>query len=194
MHAFVNYKTHLWLCLLLCSWAWFAPLVAQADTYAADIKTAQVTLQGNRYVLSADVMYRLSPKALDALQNGVALFWTVQIKIQQVRALFWDKTLAETALRYRLQYHALLNMYRVRNENSNDVHNFSTLPAALDSMSALRDLPIPSKEIVTSGHETLAKLKVNFDRDALPLPLRPAAYLNRQWYLSSDWTVWPLTK
>ena len=37
-------------------------------------------------------------------------------------------------------------------------------------------------------------IKVSFDRDALPLPLRPLAYINPQWYLSSEWTLWPLKK
>ncbi|MEY3760764.1 MAG: hypothetical protein RIR39_2255, partial [Pseudomonadota bacterium] len=37
-------------------------------------------------------------------------------------------------------------------------------------------------------------VKVSFDRDALPLPLRPIAYIDPQWYLSSDWTLWPLKK
>jgi hypothetical protein len=40
----------------------------------------------------------------------------------------------------------------------------------------------------------LFAVKVNFDRDALPLPLRPIAYIDPQWYLSSDWTLWPLKK
>jgi hypothetical protein len=40
----------------------------------------------------------------------------------------------------------------------------------------------------------LLAVKVNFDRDALPLPLRPIAYVDPQWYLSSDWTSWPLKK
>jgi len=190
MRACVNYKA----CLLLCLLAWLSPLPAQAEDYSAEVKAADMTVQGGRYVLSADIGYRLSPKALDALQNGVPLFWTVRIKIQQARNLFWNKTLAETALRYRLQYHALLNMYRVRNENNDDVHNFSTLSAALDSMSALRDLPLINKDAVTAEKQTLVELKVYFDRDALPLPLRPIAYINRQWYLSSDWTVWPLKK
>jgi hypothetical protein len=40
--------------------------------------------------------------------------------------------------------------------------------------------------------DTVAAIKVVFDRNALPLPLRPVAYLNQQWYLSSDWSLWPL--
>jgi len=31
---------------------------------------------------------------------------------------------------------------------------------------------------------------VLFERELLPLPLRPLAYLNPQWYLSSGWYLW----
>ncbi|MDP2904370.1 MAG: DUF4390 domain-containing protein [Methylovulum sp.] len=180
--------------LTLCLLAWLSPMVAQAENYSAEVKTANMTRQGDRYALSADIIYRLSPKALEALQNGVPLFWIVRIKTQQARNFFWNKTLAETSLRYRLQYHALLNMYRVRNEGTDDMHNFSTLAGALDSMSTLRDLPLINENAVALDHELTVELKIVFDRDALPLPLRPVAYMNRQWYLSSDWTVWHLKK
>ncbi len=194
MHACENYKARLLPCLFLWLLAGLSPLLAQAENYSAEVKTADITVQNGWYVLSADIDYRLSPKALDALQNGVPLFWAVRIKIRQPRDFFWDNTLVETALRYRLQYHALLNMYRVRNENNDAVHNFSTLSAALDAMSRLRDLPLINKDAVASENAAVAKVKVYFDRDALPLPLRPVAYINQQWYLSSSWTTWPLKR
>ena len=133
-------------------------------------------------------------EAKEALQNGVPLFWDIQVKILQHRDYFWDKTLVNTAIRYRIQYHALLNMYRVRNESSGEVYNFSTLSAALDLMSAVRDFRVIDKAGLVPGKQYLCGIKVKLDRDALPLPLRPIAYTNPQWYLSSDWTLWPLTK
>ena len=36
--------------------------------------------------------------------------------------------------------------------------------------------------------------KLQFDGDLLPLPLRPLAYIDKQWFLSSDWTLWSLKK
>ena len=145
-------------------------------------------------MLFADIVYQLSEKAKDALQNGVPLFWELRIKVQQERGVLWNKTLVNTAIRYRLQYHALLNMYRVRNEGSGAVYNFSTLPAALDLMSAVRNFPLINKSELIFENQYLCAVKVNFDRNALPLPLRPMAYIDPQWYLSSDWTLWPLKR
>jgi hypothetical protein len=179
------------LCTILL---WLLPFSGFADEFAAEVKQAEITLQGNSYVLSANIVYQLSEKAKEALQNGVPLFWDIQVKILQHRDILWDKTLVDTAIRYRLQYHALLNMYRVKNEGQAEVYNFSTLSAALDLMSAVRDLRLIEKARLAPEKKYLCAVKVNFDREALPLPLHPMAYIDPQWYLSSDWTLWPLKK
>jgi len=181
---------------------WLLPVFGHADTLAlsaADgfgvaVKNAEIMLQGDSYALSADIDYRLSARAKEALQNGVPLYWDVHIKTLQHRDYFWDSTLSSTGLRYRIQYHALLNMYRVRNEGDGELYNFSTLSAALDSMATIRDFRVLERSAYVPGKRYAVGIKVTLDRDALPLPLRPIAYTNPQWYLSSDWTLWPLTK
>jgi hypothetical protein len=190
LRTVVNYKICLWLITLFSLF----PIRCNAGEFAAIIKTAQMDVQDDSYVLSADIVYKLSEKAKEALQNGVPLFWNIHIKIHRPRHILWNKTLAETTIRYRLQYHALLNMYRVRNESSGEIHNFSTLPAALDLMSNLHAVRLTDKADIAREKQLQIELKVEFDRNALPLPLRPLSYLNRQWYLSSDWTVWPWKK
>ena len=177
-----------------CALLWLLPFSAYADDFAAKVTQAEITLQGDSYMLSADIVYQLSDKAKNALQIGVPLFWAVQVKLLQHRDVLWNKTLVDTAIRYRLQYHALLNMYRVRNESNGEIYNFSTLPAALGLMSAVRDFPVITKAGLPADKPYLCAVKVLFDRDVLPLPLRPMAYIDSQWYLSSDWTLWPLKK
>jgi hypothetical protein len=187
-------KSQLLTICLLCALVWLCPVSVYADEFAVNIKKAEMTLRGNSYVLSADIDYQLSDSAKDALQNGIPLFWTVQVKVQQRRAYLWNKKLLDKEIRYRIQYHALLNIYRVRNESSGAVGNFSTLSAALHTMSMIRNMPIMDKADITQNAHYIAGMKVSFDRDELPLPLRPIAYINPQWYLSSDWYLWSLKK
>lgn len=170
------------------------PALSVAEGFGVSVKNAEINLQGDSYRLSADIDFRLSPRATEALKNGVPLFWDIHIKTLQHRDYFWDSTLANTAIRYRIQYHALLNMYRVRNEGSRELYNFSTLAAALDLISTIRDYRVLERSAYVPGKRYTVGIKVTLDRDALPLPLRPVAYGNPQWYLSSDWTLWPLTK
>ncbi|MDP3010465.1 MAG: DUF4390 domain-containing protein [Methylococcales bacterium] len=178
--------------IVFCLWA--------NTVHATEVQQAEISIRGTQYVLSADIDYQLSDTAKEALQNGVPLFWTVRVKLLQQRDILWSKTLMDASIRYRLQYHALLNMYRVvivqpdskTIEQSGDSHNFSTLSAALDSMANLRNMPLLDVTEIQPEKQYFVHIKAQFERDALPLPLRPIAYTNRQWYLSSDWTVWSL--
>ena len=185
-------KTYRWPALLCGVLLWLSPFSGYAGEFGAEVKNAEITLQGGNYVLSADIVYQLSAKAKDALQNGVPLFWDIQVKMVQHRDVLWNKTLADLVIRYRIQYHALLNMYRVRNEGNGEVYNFSTLSAALGLMSTIRDFRLQEKTGLAPDTKYLCAVKVSFDREALPLPLRPIAYIDPQWYLSSEWTPCPL--
>lgn len=194
MPASLSDKFRLWHVYLFCLLVGLWPITAYAEEFAVSVKKAEMPLRGDSYFLSADINYRLSDRAKDALQNGIPLFWTVLVKVQQHRDYLWNKKLLDKEIRYRIQYHALLNMYRVRNESNGAVDNLSTLSAALNAMSTIRNVPIMDKVDIASGVHYIAGVKVRFERDALPLPLRPIAYINPQWYLSSDWYLWSLKK
>ena len=193
MHVSVRYKTPLCYAIVYCLLLGLLPASSHADP-GVDVKSAAISLEGDNYLLSAEVDYRLSAKAKEALQNGIPLYWDIHIKTLQHRDYVWDKILVTAVIRYRIQYLALLNMYRVRNENSGEQYNFSTLPVALALMSTLHDVRVLGKSIYAPERRYSVAIKVTLDRDALPLPLRPVAYTSPQWYLSSDWTLWPLTK
>lgn len=190
MRVSLNNKTAISLCLLLL----LMPVSVYPSNTGVTVKNADTSLLGEHYVLAADINYQLSDKATEALRNGVPLFWTYQFKVQEQRNYFWNGTLVEKSFRYRIQYHALLKMYRVINESNGAVDNFSTLQAALDLLSTLRDYRLIEKAKISDKETYIAGMKITFERDALPLPLRPIAYTNLQWYLSSDWYIWPLKK
>jgi hypothetical protein len=171
------------------------PAPAYSDNSGeVSVKNAETSLLDGDYILSANIDYQLSKKATEALRNGVPLLWTYEFKVEELRDYLWNKTILEKSILYRIQYHALLNVYRVKNESNGNVSNFSTLQAALDLLSTLRDYRLIEKDKIIDRKDYIAKMKISFERDALPLPLRPTAYFNSQWYLSSDWYVWPLKK
>jgi hypothetical protein len=190
MRESVNIKTLVLLCFVVS----VIPVPVYSNSPGVTVKNAETVLSGEDYLLAADIDYQLSDKATEALRNGVSLFWTYQFKVQEQHDFMWSKTLVEKSFRYRIQYHALLKMYRVINESNGAVDNFSTLQAALDLLSAVRNVRLIEKAKISNKGVYIAGMKVTFERDALPLPLRPMAYINPQWYLSSDWYEWPLKK
>ena len=170
------------------------PGIAYSDKSGVRVIKANTSIMGSEYIIDADFDYRLSDKAIEALKNGVALSWIYQFKISERVNTVWSRTISEKNFHYRIQYHALTNTYRVRNENTGKIENFSTLQAALDLMSTLRDYPLIEKSKLAERSVYLVSIKISFERNELPLPLRPFAYINPQWYLSSDWYEWTLKK
>lgn len=187
MHALSNNKLSLGMPALLL---WLLPSAAMA----VEVKHAELVPVNGKYLFSADLDYQLSDRAVAALQSGVPLFWDIKVLVSQYRSYLWNKEIAGRDIRFRIQYKALLNLFQVRNESSSNTYSFSTLGAALNLMSTLRNIYVVDAAALADDENYFAAVKVKLDRDALPLPLRPAAYTNSQWYLASDWYEWPLKK
>lgn len=174
------------LCVFLCantSWA--------AD-YGINVEQAKVIKQQQYFVMNADIDYRFSPRALDALQNGVPLTFVLRVKLYRYRKYVWNKTLVSRSIRYRLSYHALPRRYRVASESLGIQRNFANLEDALVAMGEIRGVPLTKTQDLSANDTYIAQLKVSLDIEALPLPLRSVAYVIPQWYISSDWYKWLL--
>jgi len=89
----------------------------------------------------------------------------------------------------RLKFHALLNQYEVLTPQGQE-EMFLTLNAAIHYMSSLHDWVRIDNSLLTD--DLVLALKIRFNREKLPVPLRPFSYLDAQWFLSSDWLSWPL--
>lgn len=180
-----------WLLLLS---AWLLPLPAFAGQSGISVENAQLHLRDRVYALDTDITYRLTPKVLKTVQNGIPLVWMLHVQVYRERRYLWDERIADVLQRYRIRYHALMNIYQVLDENRGDASYFSTLPAALEAIGTIRGMPVPGLQVLNKDDHYRARIKMQLDREELPLPLRPLSYINSDWYLSSDWYSWPLQK
>ncbi len=165
--------------------------VSAAD-YSVTVIAGNTKLIGNFYHFTTELEYNLSPTAKKALQKGIALTWIMNIKVEQ-KADFWNTTLQEKKITYQIHNHALLNQYSVKINNDLPLM-FVTLTGALNSMSKINDIVMINKQFIHQDRNYQMAVKVAFDREALPIPLRPLSYFDPQWALSSGWTIWPLNK
>lgn len=177
--------------LLLPLWLWPQTGVADED-YASKILQAGLYPNADKLELETKIDYGLSPTAKEALHKGIPLIWRLRLEIRRIDR--WrDKRVYKQVLPYRLQFHALLNQYEVLTPTEQS-EMFLTLNAALSFMANPRDAkPIPA-DLLKPGSRYKLALKCNFDRESLPVPLRPFSYLDRQWFLSSDWYIWPIPR
>ncbi len=174
------------LCLQLC------PLAAQAVDYAASIESAELRHAAAGYYAEAHIEYQLSPMAKEALHKGVPLAWNVVFELRQPGVL-WDSVIFKRKLAYSLQFHALLNQYAVQSPYDHS-EMFLTLSAALNYMASVHDnSPIPAN-LLQAGKPYILAVQTQFNREFLPIPLRPVAYLDHRWFLSSTWHTWPIQK
>ncbi len=175
-----------WLCIGCLLWS-----VVYAGEFAAHIKNASLDPYNGWYLMNADVHYLLSPKAKEAIQSSIPLFWNLKVELKQQRFLA-DKTVMRVTYRYRIRYHALLNNYTVKNETTQTLKKYTSLNDALDGVSQVRDLKIIAISALRKDKVYIVCARLEFDKESLPPPLRPTAYLSSQWDLSSEWTRWPL--
>ena len=166
------------------------PPCAYADGFT--IRSVATHLQDKVYLLDANIDYQFSDAALEALRNGVPLIVLLDIKVEQERSWWLNKTIAELQQGYLLLYHALTEKYIVNNLNSGAQENYDQLSTALNALGKLKDLPILDAQLATKGNRYLVRLRTRLDLESLPAPMRPLAYISSSWHLESDWYKWPL--
>ena len=174
----------LWLVLL--------PAISSANPPSTKISHAELIDHHDGYQIETEIDYQLSATAKEALEKGIPLTWDVYLEIRRPGFL-WGPTLYKDKLRYTLQYHALLKQYVVKEPNGNS-QMFLTLTAALNFMSLPHSTRVINYPLIESGKRYQLAVRSKFNREQLPAPLRPFAYLDSQWFLSSSWFLWSIQK
>lgn len=159
-----------------------------ADGQFVKIKQARLSLVDDKAKLSILLDFQLSTDAKEALYSGIALFWNVSIELQQ-RQGFWHQTLLTHTHYYRLTYHTLLDNFRVKDERQKTFRRFSSLSKALLFMQHIEIGEMPLAGYVANQCVT-SVLNIMFAKETLPAPLRPVAYFDRQWDLSTNEKKW----
>lgn len=167
------------------------PYLTLAADFSARILSANLEETQYNFSLTTEINYQLSPIAREALQKGVPLSWNVLFKISR-QDLLYKTLIYEKSLNYTLQFHALLNQYEVKSPGQLDM--FLSLNAALNFMSQLHQALSINKNLFSKDKQYEFGVKTQFNREFLPVPLRPFAYIDMDWSLSSDWYLWSIQK
>jgi len=181
---------------LLLAGLLFLPATGAAEEAVADplitVDFARTELSGGVYQLHGGIRYRLSPVLADALHNGVALVFEVQVQIERERAWIWDSTVATITQRYRIEYHALSQLYLLTHLNTGVQKSFFRLSSLLGTMGELDRIPLLDAALLDGDSGYKAHMRARLAVDALPLPLRLRAHLSPEWSPVSDWYTWSL--
>lgn len=160
---------------------------AHAASESIEINNARFVMSGNRdaWVLSADFKVPLHGRLEDAVNQGVALNFVVDVDVYRSRWYWWDERLTQASQTYRLSYHALTRQYRVTVNGFQQ--SFATLGDALRGMSMVRAWKIMDLERPKPGVSYDAYVRMRLDLAQLPKPFQITALTNRDWNLQAEW-------
>lgn len=172
-------------CLLLAALLLLLPLLAHAD---AEIRYAEIVAADDGYVVSADIDMVLNPRLIDAVSRGVSLYFSAEFVVERPRWYWFDDTVVERRIDYRLSYHAITRSYRLSIGNLHQ--SFDTLDAALRTMLRIRHWYVAEQRKLEPGVSYSAALRMRLDTSLLPKPFQVTALGSRDWNLGTDWLRW----
>jgi len=179
--------------VLLACLALAAALPATAGAPGIQVLSARTTLVDEVYRLDADIRYDLGPAAEEALHSGVPLTFVTEIEVLRPRRWLWDARVARLEQRHVLRWHALSERYVLEHLNTGERRSFRSLARALQALGTLRGLPMLDRRLLRVGTAYDARLRARLSVEDLPAPMRPFAYLERDWRrLRSGWYRWRL--
>lgn len=181
-------------CALLLIASVFTSAMAAAEQSKFSIEKAEIIESDDELTLNADIVLNFSNETIDALKHGVPLTINAYMKVSRERRFIWDETVRNLKLRFHIRYQALVKLFQVIDEPGGRQQSFVTSSSAIDALGRLRGIPIMKVNELAPNEHYQAKLKVSLDIEALPLPLRAAAYVSCNWNTSSSWYQWPLEK
>ncbi len=146
------------------------------------------------FFLDAVIALQLTEEAKKALQSGVSLAWVATFRVWRPRDIFWNEKIAEIICRYQISYHALMGVYRVKDEQNGTETKFTSLELALKEMGVLNEILITADRDAFSETTYIIGALFALDKERLPLPLRLVAYYDSQWMLTSQWDLWSFQK
>lgn len=178
---------------------WALGLLLIAVFYCRAVQADEFLIEGLEaravegiYLMDASIDYRFSDAALEALESGVPLTLEVHIQLRREGAWIWESDLVDARLRFQILYQALQGLYQVTDLSSGAKQRYATRNAALTALGRLRDVQLIPVDRLDRGEQYRLSMRSRLDIEALPLPLRPMAYLSPAWNLSSEWSTWRL--
>lgn len=167
------------------------PLALFAD--GVEFRRIALTLSDDgRILLDADISYQLNATISEALENGVPLTFETHVQMRRAKAWIWESDVVEHRLRTVLLYRPLSGLYELRNLKGDEHLSFATRDAALRTLGKIVGMPVVERSSLNLDEDYLVQIDVKLDIEALPLPMRPMAYLNRDWWFSSEAWEWRL--
>lgn len=166
---------------------------ARAQEAPIGVDSVQLQLVGNGngngadagWRLDADFSLTLPPALEDAVNRGIALYFSIDFEAYRERWYWFDSRVVDARLSYRLTYSPLTRQYRLARGTL--ALPFDTLAEALATMTRVRQWSVAEPGAFAAGAAYRARVRMRLDTAQLPRPFQIDALTNRDWALASEW-------
>jgi Domain of unknown function (DUF4390) len=162
-----------------------ATIALPATADEIPVKSASLRVDDDEVLLSADFDLSLTPALEQALDKGIALYFTIDFELSRTRAFWFPEKVAQWSITYRVSYSALTRQYRVASgplgqtfESLDDVERF---------IGRVASRPVAQASDVAKDAAYEAAVRMKLDINQLPKPFQLNALASREWQLASDW-------
>ncbi len=172
-------------CATLVALLAFAGVAETARAEEIEVLEARLSSVDEGIALSADFSFELKPRLVEAVTNGVPLYFVVEFELTRPRWYWFDEKAATKRLQLRLSYHPLSRQYRLSTGLLQQ--NYSTLESALNVLRRLRSWPVIERGTVLSDAPYEAAVRMRLDVTLLPKPFQLSALTSREFNMESAW-------
>jgi Domain of unknown function (DUF4390) len=176
--------------LLLAATLLTRPLHADGLEGRFEVRSADLEFKDGVYHLNARLDLPVSDAVRRGLAEGVPVSLELDLDIERVRQLLPNSRVAELTQHYHLQYNAVSAQYILRNDNSGQQEALSTIDAALEQLSEIRNLPVLDKSLIATDRRYEASVRAKLDYGTVPFTLRLVMFWVSDWHRECDWYTW----
>jgi len=162
--------------------------LAWAATSSLNIKTAELVLVEDAYLLNADIETVFSDQIEDAINKGVPLNFLVEFQLVAPRKYWFDDEIVTATSEVTLSYHALSRQYLF--QRNGHQHSFISLQEVKTEFSKIRNWKVLDKAKLPKEESYRAVLLVRLDQTKLPKPLQVDALGSDEWSVTSQRYLW----
>jgi len=166
------------LCLGLAAWA-----PARADEPA--VTRIEPVVRDGQLEIDADVDMDLNDQLREAAQRGVSLYFTADLVITRERWWWFDSTVVETEMTWRVTYNALTRQWRVGAEELS--LPVATLAEAMSQVRRIRGWKVAPSSEFDRDTRYEGRLRVRLDTSQLARPFQVNALNSSSWSLATPW-------
>jgi hypothetical protein len=156
------------------------------------ITKAKSQLRDNVQYINVDADFGFTEPVLDALHNGVSMVIVLEVELYRQRAYLWDEKITVREQRFTIEFFNLSEQYLVNNNHSGMRYTAMTLQSAINKLREIQPMAIIENSLLLDSESYYAQTRVRLSLDSLPVPLQLNAYISTNWWLYSDWFVWPV--